>query len=370
MTRDSKNNYKYLYISRSTIDLEYNRPFIENTNCLIMTLYSKKLAGHIKNTTVEEFDRRTQSLFSIYLFASRFRRLRTRLHSLSGFVAKYALQNILTRLRTKVIKIVLFDHTNNEIYKIIANELKQKDLCVVAIPHGEHIFENITLDTKEISISKATDLSLFDKVLVTSQEQKQIIKGSVSVVPSLRYHPFWVANLYLNNKRFDDSPKLRILVLHSKSIGGVSLSQMRRTLRFLKGKEDINLRIRAHPRGGKKELKKIGINDAELISCCPLEDDIAWADALIHFQSSGFIDAAILQKKVIFCQFASANTIAKTYEKEMVIAKNFDEFISAVNALKKSSNNCERLQNVSSTESFRTSLKIWTQYIDTRGGLA
>lgn len=232
---------------------------------------------------------------------------------------------------------VVFDHSESSDVRGLVATLRRQfrllDLKIISVPHGAYIFENRMLDETVIKPPKELDLRFFDLVVCDDGSQSEGFLGNKAIIRNLRYSQEWIS--FRNEVSLSPSarPKkaadmVRVLVLLSKYIGGVSEHNVIRALRILGQFSNIFLIVKPHPRGA-EEVERLktkgftfGTTEGSIL------EEVEKADAVCFFQSSAVLDAIMLEKQIIFPAFATANRLNHNILRVCNVAETPDELYS------------------------------------------
>jgi len=327
-SKEGKHSMDFLYVSRRNVDFEYNKPLLENSNCVVLNIGSDDLSKRVFNKNVYILPKSIKLLQSCVRILKRLSKFKL---SSSFFI--YFEEAIYKKIGNHILSLtkinncdrVVFDHNSSRQYQIFFTLLKSEKLMIYSIPHADYVFSNTLLDNHNIHTIKPDQYGVLDRVIVTSEAQRKSVVGNTNLLKSIRYSEYWTRKQVSNLPVLKEKREITVLVLQSLSVGGVCNIQFHRTLKFL-NTLGIQVIIRPHPTKGIKEIRDIKSLKHVSLSNSSLTCDILNASIVVHFQSSGFLDAVNLKKKIIFAQFASSNTLHTDYLKGVIICHNFDEF--------------------------------------------
>ncbi|MBI1976350.1 MAG: hypothetical protein HYS56_02445 [Candidatus Omnitrophica bacterium] len=224
---------------------------------------------------------------------------------------------------------------------------KGKGIRTVCLPHGLNIYLNPDVTVKERATGKRPDFSQrtspngFDHYVVQSEYHRRYMcecgadPGKTLALGSARYSPEWQkVNSGLvpdYGDPFQQKQKKKVVFMLPQWNYNVNRPATIQLLSRLMEREDINLVIRGHTRGGQNSLggdfgeKRRRRGNVRLESEISSVALIRWADVVINFASSiGF--EVLLQNKVLLSpEYLHTNRTIFAETKACVIAHDEEE---------------------------------------------
>jgi hypothetical protein len=353
---------KVVFMIRHINDLDFSLPIILNACNPIVIFYepvdkSDKRVQIILNEIRYFFFYKKNYLYSFYIFLQKIIRFFFKFIGKPSLVAKINthisdieialslknLKKILKIISSEHIYAFIFDHTATlKVLKKISFIKSNFDgkINIFSIPHGTNIFKNKMLDKHNLSPpSLEVGYENYSLVICGDNQQLENHNGNKKFIENLRYTDFWVKKLisFYEIKKivYDDLKlnKIKVLILHSKAIGNINIDEVRRCLKILEKFNNLDVRIKPHPRGmDEVQLISKASSRVEITKLTALEC-IDWADCVIFFQTSSVYDAFLLKKPVIFPSYVTANKLVDEILNNCNIAETPDDFYLLVRKL-------------------------------------
>ena len=243
---------------------------------------------------------------------------------------------------------VVFDHINSSSALYLVNYLKNyrqehnKKIKIVSVPHGIGTFLNNMTDYHNIEPVYMDNYNLYDVIVCNDRQhyndfcRSGVDSSKLTILPNARYTSKWVKKLLQEINIFDsehNNGNINILIIHSKMHGNINKQEVVRCLDILKKTDAFNIKIKPHPRGGKKEVENIigGSNTptAEIVDG-NIIGHIFWADYILSFGSSSMYDAFILNKPILFPAYATSNVLSKDITEMLLPLESPDDFYNLI----------------------------------------
>jgi hypothetical protein len=239
---------------------------------------------------------------------------------------------------------VIFDHNSSDIATSLVGKIKEfRDnnslkFKIVSVPHGVGTIVNTMTDyiyTKPVVLS---GFDMYDKIVCNDgQHYDTFIRSGISseklaIVGSLRYTKQWVDRLLKQSKvAKSENGKINVLIVHTKFMGNINSKEVERCLSILNSFNNLNIRIKSHPRGGLKEATKLASSYQKIdVVTENIVGHVDWSDYVVIFGSSAVYDAFILNKSVLLPSFAMSNKLSKDILNGVICFDTPDDFYEAI----------------------------------------
>jgi len=232
-----------------------------------------------------------------------------------------------------------------EFVKIVVETGQEMGLKAVSLPHGDSPHANKLVRVEELKLEphkKFAAASMFDRVVVPNELcatrfRPFVDSSSVQVLGSPRYCDEWLAKLDTllpQSPLENNSNKLKLVLFLRKRDFSIFWDEVDRVVRLLASFPDVQLIVKAHTRGGRKqplsrnpELQKL--NNVRFVAAEVHSSHLlSWADVVIDIATSVAFEAVKLNKPVLAADYLHAGiSTVSMYMPECILNCRDDVYI-------------------------------------------
>ena len=232
-----------------------------------------------------------------------------------------------------------------EFVKTVVETGREMGLKAVSLPHGDSPHANKLVRIEELKLEphkKFAPAAMFDRVVVPNELcatrfRPFVGNSSVQVLGSPRYCDEWLEKLDTllpESPLEEDHDKLKLVLFLRKRDFSIFWDEVDRVVRLLAAFPNVQLIVKAHTRGGRKQpltrnpelqrLDNVRFVAAEVHSSHLL----SWADVIIDIATSVAFEAVKLNKPVLAADYLHAGvSTVSAYMPECVLNCRDDVYI-------------------------------------------
>ncbi|MFQ5633753.1 MAG: hypothetical protein ACE5G3_00290 [Gammaproteobacteria bacterium] len=210
-----------------------------------------------------------------------------------------------------------------ELVRVVVETGHAMGLKAVSLPHGDSPHANKLVRVEELKLEphgKFAAASMFDRIVVPNELcatrfRPFVNDSSVEVLGSPRFCDEWLAKLeaLLPGSPLEDEPgKLKLVMFLRKRDFSIFWDEVDRVVRLLASFPRVQLIVKAHTRGGRKQpltgnpvLRQLG-NVRFVADEVHSSHLLGWADVIIDIATSVAFEAVKLKKPVLAADYLHA----------------------------------------------------------------